>query len=220
MLEIAISSELKNVCPKITLGCIQAHVQVESSSDFLWKEINDFCDVLMKEISIEELALSPRIKDGREVYKNLGKSPGKYRSSSEALVRRVLQGKRVYKVNNIVDINNLISLKSKFPVGTYDIKNLQPPVYLMVGKEGDQYKGIGKEFINIESLPVLSDLTGAFGSPTSDSERAMIKDSASEIIMCIYSFSGKADLDEYLVYGTELLEKYANGKDFKIKIIE
>jgi len=37
MLDIVISQELKSVCPEIALGCIQAQVQVESSSDELWK---------------------------------------------------------------------------------------------------------------------------------------------------------------------------------------
>jgi DNA/RNA-binding domain of Phe-tRNA-synthetase-like protein len=68
-----------------------------------------------------------------------------------------LQGKGVYKINNIVDINNLISLKSKFPVGSYNIKN----------------------------LPVLTDSTSSFRSPTSDSERAMITKNVSEILMYI-----------------------------------
>jgi len=90
----------------------------------------------------------------------------------------------------------------------------------MIGKKDEQYKGIGKEQINIENLPVLTDSIGSFGSPTSDSERAMITSNASEILMYIYSFSGKTDIYEYLKYGKELLEKYANRKDIKIELIK
>jgi DNA/RNA-binding domain of Phe-tRNA-synthetase-like protein len=220
MVDVIICEELKKICPKITLGCIQAHVDVESSSDSLWKEINDYCEVLKKEIHIEELASLPRIKEGREIYKKLGKVPSKYRVSSEALIRRILQGKGVYKINNIVDINNLISLKSKFSVGSYNIENLHNPISLMIGKKNEQYKGIGKGHINIENIPVLTDSIGSFGSPTSDSERAMITNNASEILMCIYSFSGETDIDEFLKYGKELLERYSNGKDIEIEIIK
>ena len=220
MIDIVICEELKKVCPEMTLGCIQAHVNVESSSDSLWKEIDDYCDVLKNEINIKELAALFKIKDGRELYKKLGKVPSKYRLSSEALIRRVLQGKGVYKINNIVDINNLISLKSKFPVGSYNLKNLHSPVSLMIGKEGEQYKGIGKELISIENLPVLNDSISSFGSPTSDSERAMITNNVSEILMCIFSFSGKTNIEEYFNYAKELLERYANGKEIKTKIIE
>jgi DNA/RNA-binding domain of Phe-tRNA-synthetase-like protein len=87
---------------------------------------------------------------------------------SEALIRRVLQGKGVYRINNIVEINNLISLKSKFPVGSYDIDNLSSPISLTLGKSGEEYKGIGKENIKTKNLPVLADSLGSFGSPTSD----------------------------------------------------
>ncbi|GFZ33189.1 tRNA-binding protein [Clostridium zeae] len=220
MVEVIISEELKKICPEITLGCIQAYVEVESSSDSLWEEINGYCEILKKEIHIEDLASLTNIKEGREVYKKLGKVPSKYRLSSEALVRRVLQQKGIYKVNNIVEINNLISIKSKCPVGSYNIRNLHSPISLTIGKEGEQYKGIGKENINIANLPILADSLGSFGSPTSDSERAMITNNVSEILMCIFSFSGKNDVEEYLEYGKQLLEKYAKGKDIEIKIIK
>ena len=219
MIDIVIGEELKKFCPEMTLGCIQAQVKIESSSNDLWQEINSYCDALKSEIHIEDLASLLRIKDGREVYKKLGKVPSKYRLSSEALIRRVLQGKGVYKINNIVEINNLISLKSKFPIGSYNIANLYSPISLVIGKEGQQYKGIGKEFINIENLPVLTDSRGSFGSPTSDSERAMITTDVNEIVMCIFSFSGRSDVKEYLQYAKELLEKYANGRNIETKII-
>lgn len=220
MIDISICEELKKFCPEMTLGCIQAHVTIENSSDSLLEEINGYCAVLKKEIHIEELSDLPKIKDGREVYKKLGKAPSKYRLSSEALIRRILQGKGIYKINNIVDINNLISLKSKFPVGSYNIKNLHSPISLMIGNEGEQYKGIGKELINIDNLPVLTDSISSFGSPTSDSERAMITNDVNEILICIYSFSGKTDVEIFLKHGIELLEKYATGRDIETQIID
>ncbi|WP_294180721.1 B3/4 domain-containing protein [uncultured Clostridium sp.] len=220
MIDISICKELKEACPTIALGCIQAHVIVENSSDALLKEISSYCKVLNEEIHIEELSHLPQIEAGRDLYKKLGKAPSKYRLSSEALIRRVLQGKGLYKVNNVVDINNLISLKSKFPAGSYNIKNIYSPISLSIGKEGEHYKGIGKALINISNLPVLTDSIGSFGSPTSDSERAMITDDVNEILLCIYSFSDRIDIEKYLEYGKHLLEKYAGGKGIEIKTIE
>lgn len=219
MIDILIGKELKMVWPEMVLGCIQANVKVESSAESLWEDINEYCDVLKREIQIEQLEALPNIKAGREAYKKLGKVPSRYRLSSEALIRRVLQDKGVYRINNIVDINNLISLKSKFPVGSYNIKNLHSPVTLTIGKEGERYKGIGKELINIANLPVLTDLISGFGSPTSDSERAMITNNVDKIIMCIFSFNGNSDIEYYLNYAKELLERYANGNEIKTKLI-
>lgn len=219
MIDIKISEEIKEACPNAVLGVVQAKVSVNESSETLLKEIDDYASVLQNELKLEELTLNKAIKDGREAYKSLGKSPSKYRLSSEALVRRILQGKGIYRVNNIVDINNLISIKSKFPVGSYDVSNINGTVSLNRADDGATYKGIGKTYLNIEHLPVLVDNDGPFGSPTSDSERAMIGESSKEIVMCIYSFSGDADLEEYLSSAKELLEKYADGSDFETRII-
>lgn len=220
MIDIKISEEIKSLCPDAVLGVIRADVKVESSSEHLIKEIDEYCNILKDELKLENLALDSRIKDGREAYKALGKSPSKYRLSSEALIRRILQGKGLYRVNNIVDINNLISIKSRFPVGSYDMSNINYPIILTKAGEGETYKGIGKDFLNIENLPVLSDIQGAFGSPTSDSERAMVKETSKDIIMCIYSFSKEVELEDYLKEAEELLKKYAEGKNFEISIVK
>ena len=76
-------------------------------------------------------------------------------------------------------------------------------------RQGETYKGIGKEEINIEYLPVLADEKGAIGSSTSDSERAMITDSAKEVLTLIYSFSRNEDLEKALEYGKKYMEQYA-----------
>ena len=69
---------------------------------------------------------------------------------------------------------------------------------MCIRDRGETYKGIGKEEINIESLPVLADKKGAIGSSTSDSERAMITEAATEVLTLIYSFSDNDDLEKAL----------------------
>ena len=220
MIQIKISKELKQSCPDITLGCIQANVYVQPSCKELEMRIDNTANKLRTEMSLEEISALANIKESREAYKRLGKDPSRYRLSSEALIRRILQGKKVYRINNIVDINNLVSIISFHSVGSYDVDKIKPPVIFAAGQAGDSYKGIGKDFINIENLPVFSDSQGNFGSPTSDSERTMITNESSNIVMNIISFSGKEDLDQYLNYAQQLLEKYADGKNFASQIVE
>ena len=220
MRDIKISEEIKKRWPNTVLGVLYATVKVNESCEELINEIDDYCNGLKEELNLTELVEERNIRAGREAYKALGKSPSKYRLSSEALIRRILQGKGLYRVNNIVDINNLISIKTKHPVGSYDLSNVGSSLVLDRAKEGEKYKGIGKELLNIEFLPVLIDEKGAFGSPTSDSERAMIRETSEEIIMCIYSFNGEAQLEEYLVEARRLLEKYASGSNFAVKMVK
>lgn len=220
MIDISISKELKNVCPDAALGCIQATVTLKKKDEQLFEEITDFCEQVGKELTLDQVSSLKEINDTRETYKKLGKSPSRYRVSSEAMMRRILQGKGIYQINNIVDINNLISIKSKYSVGTYDIDRLNLPVVFTVGQAGQTYKGIGKDLINIENLPVFTDSNGSFGSPTSDSERAMITMETSKILMNVISFSGTKDLTQYMESAKVLLEKYADGQDIETKIIE
>ncbi|HQK53663.1 MAG TPA: phenylalanine--tRNA ligase beta subunit-related protein [Sedimentibacter sp.] len=219
MTNIYISEKLKNACSAVVLGCIQATVCLKEIDKNLFEEINIFCRQVNESTSMEQIADMPEIIDAREAYKSLGKSPSRYRVSSEALLRRVVQGKGLYQINNVVDINNLVSLKSHYSVGTYDLDKLKPPIYFTVGGEGQTYKGIGKELINIENMPVFADSAGNFGGPTSDSERAMITMNTTKILMNIISFSGDKGIEEYMNYASELLAKYAEGKEIITGIV-
>lgn len=48
----------------------------------------------------------------------------------------------------------------------------------------------------------------------------MITNKVNEIIMCIYSFSGKEEVESYLNYAKELLEKYGDAKNISIRLID
>lgn len=218
MIQLKFSQEIRKADSNIKVAVIAAKVSVHESSSELLQYIETLCQDIHNKVSIDQIASFDQILEGRNTYKNLGKSPSKYRLSSEALLRRVVQGKGLYRVNNVVDINNIISIQSKCPVGSYDLDKIDSNIILKRAEDGEKYKGIGKDLINIEHLPVFADSEGSFGSPTSDSERAMIKNSSKNIIMCIYSFCGTQDLDKHIENAKKLLAKYADGKNFEVKI--
>ena len=219
MLSVSINSDLKQIVPELALGCVQAQVKVEQHSEPLWREIDVNLVQLAASHKSGEIGSIPQIAAMRSAYKVLGKDPSRYRGSAEALLRRVLSGKGLYRVNNVVDINNLISLKSLFPAGSYDLGNVTPPIELRIGAAGESYKGIGKDEINIENLPVFADVNGTFGSPTSDSERAMIRLESSNVLMVIFSFSGPRDLERWTIAASELLQRYADAQQIETAVI-
>ena len=105
-------------------------------------------------------------------------------------------------------------------MGSYDAANIEDELVFRVGKPGETYKGIGKDDINIEGLPVLADEKGAIGSSTSDSERAMITEKAKEVLTLVYSFSDNKDLENAMEYGKKYLEKYAGAQEIESWIVE
>ena len=217
-MKISIEDKLKQANPNLKLGIVFATVEVTSHNDALWQEI-DACIRKLSKNNLEQIPHLNPIKGVRDTYKKLGKDPVRYRGSSEALMRRVVQGKGLYKVNTIVDINNLVSLETMHPVGVYDLGNITSPVVFRVGNSGESYKGIGKEIINIAELPVFADEYGPFGSPTSDSERAMITEKATNIMMIVIAFCEDPSLEALLLRVASLLRKYGAGQDIRTEIV-
>lgn len=211
MITISIDPQLKKITPNLVLGVVSATVQVTKNSPQLWKEINKRIKELQSTITLASLYDIPQIKALRDAYKAIGKDPTRYRGSQEALVRRILQGKGLYQINTVVDINNLISLETLHSVGSYNIDNLKPPVVFRIGKTGESYEGIGKEIVNVADLPVFADEAGPFGSPTSDSERAMTTLDTKKVMIIIISFTGQDRLRGQLQRTTNLLCNYAGA---------
>ncbi len=221
MKNLRIDPEMKRLWPDTRVGCLQYKVNVEKKNEEMWKYLKK--DIFKKakdaifDYGVNEI---PNIKESRAAYKAFGKDPSRYRVSSEALIRRIGQGKGLYEVNTVVDVNNLISIESGFSVGSYDASNIEEELVFRIGKPGETYLGIGKDEINIEALPVLADQKGAIGSSTSDSRRAMITESAREVLTLIYSFSVNQDLEKALEYGKKYLELYAKAEEIESWIVE
>ena len=113
----------------------------------------------------------PGLQEARNLYKSFGMDPSRHRPSSEALLRRVLKGKDLYRISNVVDSCNLASLDFLLPVGMYDLAKVTGDVVLRTGRDGEQYPGIRKGDVHLAGRLGLFDETGPFGSPTSDSGR-------------------------------------------------
>ena len=216
---IKISKKLLEVCPNLQLGCINYSVNVKKENEQLWNEIDKQIANIQENMSMDDLYKEKNIEDSRMVYKKIGKDPHRYRVSSEALIRRIIQGKGLYKINNVVDANNLISIISRLSVGSYDTDKLGENLIFRIGEKGERYKGIGKDIVNIENLPVFSDEFGAYGSPTSDSERAMITNETKNVLTVLIAFSDEANLEKYIDEATKILENYVGAKNLTKNIV-
>ena len=102
------------------------------------------------------------------------------------MCRRIVQGKGLYHINNVVDCGNLFSIRTGYSLGIYDAEKIEEKIIWRVAPEGTCYKGIGKDEINVEFLPVLEDENGPFGNPTSDSVRTRVTE---EILAVVFRFS-------------------------------
>ena len=98
----------------------------------------------------------------------------------------------------MVDANNIASLETGFSLGSYTLANLRGDIIFRRGLPGETYEGIGKGGLNLENLPLLADALGPFGSPVSDSTRALVDERTRVCLTIIYGFDGAAPVEEAL----------------------
>jgi DNA/RNA-binding domain of Phe-tRNA-synthetase-like protein len=219
MNSIHLSPELKNSCPALRLGCIEANVLVRESSPALLAEMDNRIRQMSESLSIESISKIPAIASSRKAYKAFGKDPARYRLSAEALLRRVVSGKGLYQINNVVDQLNLVSISTGFSIGGYDADKIQGDVVLGIGRADEPYSGIGRGELNIEYLPVFRDAVGAFGTPTSDSSRTGVTAETKRFLMVIIDFGGEAMLDEALKMAELYLTTHCSAEQIEFRTI-
>ena len=154
-MRIIVSDEIESVCPGFVGACVEAEVENSPFSQALWDEIHETGERYRRELTTESLKELSGIAATRRVYKACGKDPSRYRPASEALIRRMLQGKELYQIDTLVDLINLASIAFGYSIGGFDAdKFVGDTLTLGVGREGEPYEGIGRGMINIHGLPI------------------------------------------------------------------
>ncbi len=217
---ITIDSCLK----KVNLNVIAYTLDVKNQTT---KEVENLTNAQIKEVmtkyKIEDVVNIPKLKKSRDAYKKLGIDPSRYRLATESLIRRIVKNKGLYKINDIVDLGNILSIKTLRSVCVVDLDKIKGDIFITQGLNTDVYEGINRGIINITNMPVYQDDLGNFGTPTSDTIRTAVSDTTTKILIMIICFGqdNEDNQDEKLLI--DLYQKYANGTNFKkcqVKILE
>ncbi len=126
MIKLSIQPEVRNTFMPC-IGVIYAY-GIDNSKEISELE-NLFTEVsapLKREFEgLENPNEHPTIAAWRKAYKTFGTDPQRYRSSAEALARRVLKDQPLLRINTLVDLYNYISIKYVLPVGGEDLDAIQ-----------------------------------------------------------------------------------------------
>lgn len=214
-MEIIVEDKIETVCPSFVGVCVEADVENSAYSEELWKLIDDQCEKFRQTLTTDTVKDISAIAATRRVYKACGKDPSRYRPSSEALIRRVLQGKQLYQIDTLVDLINLASITYGYSIGGFDAGKFSgDTLSLGVGREGEPYEGIGRGMLNIAGLPVYRDAIGGVGTPTSDNERTKMGLATRRLVALVNGYDG----NEETVRATaqliiRLVERFCNGRN-------
>ncbi|WND03943.1 phenylalanine--tRNA ligase beta subunit-related protein [Temperatibacter marinus] len=204
-MQILVDQKFQSLGFAVHLGAIHFPVQVTESPAGLVESLQAEAESRQAEMMGEAASSDPIIASIREAFKICGKDPSRYRPSSEALLRRVMSGKDLYFINNVVDAANLLSLGTGLPVGCYDIDQINGDITLRVGTENETYEGVGRGSINLEGLPLLADDQGPFGTPYSDSLRTSVTETTTNFLLILFGLNIEVDYLEQIADAADLI---------------
>jgi DNA/RNA-binding domain of Phe-tRNA-synthetase-like protein len=189
-------------------------IRVESSGE----EFQDFkkaeFERLRRELKREELKDQPIFRLYRDFYWRIGIDPTKIRPSSEALVRRILQGKDLPSINNCVDSYNLASAVTFIPMGAYDLSKIKGELRIR-RSEGEEFRGIGGKTLTTSGEIVMADdekLVNIF--PYRDADETKITADTTDILIVVCGIEGidRTYLRDSASKAVELVTRFCGGE--------
>ena len=212
-MKIRIDRSISDKLPNFNIIAYTMDVVCEAS-DKIESLISKYEDYIMEEYSIEDVLDIPLIKEARDAYKKLGKDPSRYRLACESLLRRLVKGNKLYRINNLVDAGNILSIACNRSVAVLDYDKIVGDVLIRVGLSSDEYEGIGRGKLNIENIPLYEDEIGPFGSTTSDTYRTMVTSDTKKILLFVVCF-GLSEIEKDEKLAIEIFEEYCSATNIQ-----
>jgi DNA/RNA-binding domain of Phe-tRNA-synthetase-like protein len=222
-MEITIDKEAKTRNSEILIGyAIIEGVSIDNTQKPLKKEIMSVINsVKDKYHSRAEMYATKPIKEIRDLFKKTGIDPSRYTPSAEALLKRIIDGKDLYRINNVVECNNVGSMKFELPMGVYNFDRLVGDIVFKFGSDSDIMETMAKGEMNMKDILLTRDNEKLFGSPISDSPHAMITEDTKNVLLLVYGTTGigKDYVSEATEYTARKITEYAGGVISKLEVI-
>ena len=218
-MKITITKEISNILPNFNVYGFTMNVKVEDST-IIDDKIKELEQTINNQYTLEQVLQIPSIKNARDSYKKLGKDPSRYRLACESLFRRLVKGNGLYRVNNVVDAGNVLSIELAKSTAALDYDKLQGDIHIRIGTNDDIYYGIGRGLINVSNIPLYVDEVSPFGSPTSDTDRTSISMETTKILLMVICFD---DLDKDIIkqVSIDIFKKYAYASNInEIEVVK
>lgn len=179
------SDYLRQICPNLRLAGLIASVPRNGTDH---PDITAATQAIAESISHEPDPLAQtRLVAMDETFRRAGANPKRYAPSASALVKRIALGKDLFRINDLVDTNNLLSLTLRIPCGIYDRAgiagthltfDLGAPQTTYLGIDGVEQRTAGKL--------LLADRDKVLGGPHADAHPTRITTETRHILVVLY----------------------------------
>lgn len=154
-MKISIAKEILGEFPDAAIGYLAAEIEVRDS-DLYVEGMKSTLQRKMNEIGIsaDTMMDHPDVRRWRDVFGKMGVKPSKYRSSLEALLRRLFKGE-MWNVSDVVDLYNCVSVLNLMPMGAHDLAKLKGGLILRRGRAGEKFHPLGGDEIEVNPRNIL-----------------------------------------------------------------
>ena len=145
-MRLTVDPALRDAFPGLDAHLVEARgLRVVERSE----AVDAFVPILLREfrehLVLETLKDEPILRAYRDFYWRVGIDPTKIRPASEALLRRVLHGKELPRINTLVDAYNLASMQTRISIAAFDAAHLRGDLRMRLARAGEAFLGIGME---------------------------------------------------------------------------
>ena len=217
-MSLKIDSKLKTRFPDLnvlTHHIKGVHVQKRDN------ELENFKVEVMKQVrddyNLDSVKDHPTFRAYRDFFWSIKIDPTKIRPAAEALIRRIIAGKTLPRINTLVDAYNLASIKSRIALATFDADKLEGDLLMRFAEEGEQFIGIGMEkpLILKGGEIVVSDeekLVAIYPYRDADNTKVTEKTENVTIVVCGVPGIPKRDLENASQVAVEYINRFCGGE--------
>ena len=149
----------------------------------------------------------------RDLLRHGGYRPtGRGKPASEYLIKAASEG-MLGSINAAVDVCNVVSLHSGFPISVVDLERSRAPHRIAVAGAGESYVfNASGQTIDVEGLLCLFDADGPCANAVKDSQRTKTHGGTRRTLSVLWGVVGhERDLDRAAAWYAELLERLGAG---------
>lgn len=220
-MEVSLNPSLLTQLPELKIGIIHyTKIVVAESPQMIKGRLQLYQENLYLEMQDQPVTEREGIAEWRQLWKQLGADPNRYRHSAESLMRRVSKQNYLTPLHSGVDLNNFFSLQYEIPVGIYDIAHLKGNIEIALGNEETGYEGLNGRFNTLNHILFSRDEEGPFGSPFVDSQRTAVSKATTEALHIFYLRPSLATEDaQKLLASAGKMFNQIHGGDYQIALL-
>jgi len=217
-MNLIISSDIEPRFPRLrVLTSRITDVKVRKQDAELEKFKKELINNAKKQYNLDSLKDVASFRAYRDFFWKIEVDPTKNRPAAEALIRRILRGEQLPRINTLVDAYNLASIKTEIALAAFDADKLRGKLLMRIAEVGEEFMGIGmnKPMILQGSEIVISDeekLVAIY--PYRDAEDTKVTEQTRNVLLLICGVSGISEesLRNAAYVAIEFITHFCGGK--------